>query len=41
MDSLPHDVMQIMLCSSNDEQGTVAGLMALSQVLDNEYADGI
>jgi hypothetical protein len=41
MDSLPHDVAQIMLRSSNDERGTVAGLAALSQALDDEHADGM
>ena len=41
MDSLPHDVAQIMLCATNDEQGTVAGIVALSQALDDKYADGM
>jgi hypothetical protein len=29
-----------MLRASSDERGTVAGLVALSQALDDEHADG-
>jgi len=41
MDSLPHDVAQIMLHATNDERGMVVGLMALSQALEDEHADGM
>ena len=41
MDSLPHDVAQIMLRATNDERGIVAGIVALSQALDDEYTDGM
>jgi hypothetical protein len=30
-----------MLRATNDERGTVAGLVALSQALDDEHADGM
>jgi hypothetical protein len=33
------DVAEIMLHATNKEQGTVAGLAALSQALDDEHAD--
>ena len=29
-----------MLCATNEERGTVAGLASLSQDLDDEYVDG-
>jgi hypothetical protein len=29
-----------MLHATNEERGTVAGLVALSQALDDEHADG-
>ncbi|KAG1847269.1 hypothetical protein C8R48DRAFT_779257 [Suillus tomentosus] len=39
-DSLPCEVAEIMLKATNEECGTVAGLAALSQELDNVSADG-
>lgn len=39
-DSLPHGVAEVMLRASGDERGTVAGLAALSQALDDEHAEG-
>jgi hypothetical protein len=38
-DSLPHGVAEIMHRATNEEWGTVAGLIALSQALDDEHAD--
>jgi hypothetical protein len=38
--SLHCDVTEIMLCATNEERGTVAGLAALSQALDEELTDG-
>ena len=39
MDSFPAEVVEIMLESSCEEHGTVAGLAALSKDLE-EHADG-
>lgn len=39
-DSIQNDVAEIMLRATNEERGTVAGLAALSQALDDEHADG-
>ncbi|KAI0276549.1 hypothetical protein BC826DRAFT_928315, partial [Russula brevipes] len=40
-DSLPSDVAGIMLKATNEERGTVAGLAALLDGLDNEHIDGM
>jgi hypothetical protein len=40
MKSLQCDVAEIMLRATNEERGTVAGLAALSQALDEELTDG-
>lgn len=39
-DSFPTEVAEIMLKSSCEERGTVAGLAALSKDLDEEHVDG-
>jgi hypothetical protein len=39
--SLLHEVAEVMLKATNEEQGTIAGLAALSQDLDGEHPDGI
>ena len=39
--SLLFEVAGIMLKATNEERGTVAGLAALSQDLDDEHADGM
>lgn len=39
-DSLPCEVAEHMLKASAEERGTVAGLAALSQELDEVNADG-
>lgn len=38
-DLLPHEVAEIMLCATNEEWGIVAGLIVLSQALNNEHAN--
>jgi hypothetical protein len=38
--SLPREVAQVMLKATNEERGTVAGLAALSQALEEEHEDG-
>ena len=38
--SLPSDVAGIMLRATNEERGTVAGLVSLLQDLDKEFPDG-
>ena len=38
--SLPHKVAEVMLKVTNEERGTVAGLAALSQALEDEHEDG-
>jgi len=40
MKSLQCDVTELMLRTMNAEWGTVAGLAALSQALDEELTDG-
>ena len=40
-ESLLHDVAEIMLKATNEERGTVTGLAALSQALDDEHPDGM
>ena len=40
-DSLPCEVAEIMLKATNEERGTVAGLTALTQALDDENTDGM
>lgn len=39
-DSLPRQAAMHMLKATNEERGTVAGLTALTQDLDNTSADG-
>jgi hypothetical protein len=39
-DSLQNESAEIMLRATNDERGTVAGLRALSEALEEEHADG-
>jgi len=38
--SIQSNVAEIMLRATNEERGTVAGLAALSQALDDEHVDG-
>jgi hypothetical protein len=40
-DSLLYNTAEIMLKATNEECGTVAGLAALSQALDEEHLDGM
>jgi hypothetical protein len=37
---MQNDVAEIMLRATNEERGTVAGLAALAQALDEEHPDG-
>jgi hypothetical protein len=39
-DSIQREVREIMLQATNKERGTLAGLAALTQALDNSYAHG-
>jgi hypothetical protein len=39
-DSPQSEVVEMMLKATNEERGTVAGLMALMETLDDEQADG-
>ena len=38
-ESLPYDAAEVMLKATNEERGTVAGLAALSQDLEEEHVD--
>jgi hypothetical protein len=38
--SLPREVAEVMLKATNEERGTIAGLAALSQALEEEHEDG-
>jgi len=40
-ESLPYNTAQIMLRTTNEERGTVAGLAALSQDLEDKHPDGM